>query len=231
MNMNTKGKSMLVVEDDDKIRTLIKLYLEREGYEVLEARDGEEALAVFKKFDPCILILDLMLPKFNGEIFCQNIRENMRSDIPIIMLTAKNDEASCIQGFKMGADDYITKPFRPMELVARVEAVLRRTSQRCGKISYRGLIIKPLRREVYYQGEPICLTQHEFRLLYFLMKHPNQILTRDQILAELYPNNEKVVIERTVDVHVGKLREKLQLHGGNNLISTIRGIGFRFEAF
>ena len=97
--MNTKGKSMLVVEDDDKIRTLIKIYLEREGYEVLEAKDGEEALAVFKKFDPCILILDLMLPKLNGEIFCRNIRENMKSDIPIIMLTAKNDEASCIQGF------------------------------------------------------------------------------------------------------------------------------------
>lgn len=229
--MNTKGKSMLIVEDDDKIRTLIKSYLEREGYEVLEAKDGEQALSIFKKFDPCILILDLMLPELNGEIFCRNIRENMKSDIPIIMLTEKDDEASCIQGFKMGADDYITKPFRPMELVVRVEAVLRRTVQRCGKINYRGLIIKPLRKEVYYQGEPIYLTQHEFRLLYFLMKHPNQILTRDQILAELYPNGEKVVIERTVDVHVGKLRGKLHLYGGENLISTIRGMGFRFEAF
>jgi DNA-binding response OmpR family regulator len=229
--MNTKGKSMLVVEDEEKIRTLIKIYLEKEGYEVLEAQDGEEALAVFKKFDPCIVILDLMLPKLDGEIVCQTIRGDMKSEVPIIMLTAKNDEASCIKGLKMGADDYITKPFRPLELVARIETVLRRTAQRCGKITYRGLIIKPLRREVYYQGEPICLTQHEFRLLYFLMRNPNQILTRDQILEELYPNNEKVVIERTIDVHIGKLREKINFNGEAGFITTIRGMGFRFEAF
>jgi DNA-binding response OmpR family regulator len=188
-------------------------------------------LAVFKKFAPCIVILELMLPKLSGEMVCQKIRVEMKSDIPIIMLTAKNDEDSCIKGLKMGADDYITKPFRPLELVARIEAVLRRTAQRCGKISYRGLIIKPLRREVYYQGEPICLTQHEFRLLYFLMRNPNKILTRDQILNELYPNNEKVVIERTIDVHIGKLREKINFNGEDGFISTVRGMGFRFEAF
>ena len=229
--MNTKGKSVLIVEDDAKIRQLVKVYLEREGYETLEAEDGEDALEKFKQFDPCLIILDLMLPGLSGEEVCSTIRTDLKSNVPIIMLTAKVEETERIQGLKMGADDYVTKPFSPQELVTRVEAVLRRTAQRCSKITYRGLTLKPLRGEIHYKGASIGLTHHEFRLLYFLMRHPNQILTREQIVEELYPHQEKIVIERTVDVHVGKLREKLKYDGDSEMIETVRGMGYRFVAF
>ncbi|RXT07934.1 response regulator [Ammoniphilus sp. CFH 90114] len=229
--MNTKGKSILIVEDDYKIRKLIKLYLEKEGYEVFEAVDGEEALQTFNELDPCFIILDLMLPKVSGEEVCQNLRSEYKAEVPIIMLTAKVDEEEKIKGLKMGADDYVTKPFSPAELVARVESVLRRTGHRCSKITYRGITVKPLRGEVHYRGKPIALTQHEYKLLYFFMRHPNQILTREQLLDELYPNQEKIVIERTIDVHVGKLREKVKYDGEQELIETVRGMGYRFAAY
>ncbi|KJR46747.1 Phosphate regulon transcriptional regulatory protein PhoB (SphR) [Desulfosporosinus sp. I2] len=229
--MNTKGKSVLIVEDDAKIRQLVKVYLEREGYEALEAENGEDALGKFKQFDPCFVILDLMLPRLSGEEVCTTIRTDLKSNVPIIMLTAKVEEIERIQGLRMGADDYVTKPFSPQELVTRVEAVLRRTAQRCSKITYRGLTLKPLRGEIHYKGEPIVVTHHEFRLMYFLMRHPNQILTREQIVEELYPNQEKIVTERTVDVHIGKLREKLNYDGDSEIIETIRGMGYRFVAF
>lgn len=229
--MIAEGTGILVVEDDVKIRKLIVLYLEKEGYEVIEAGDGEEALVAFKKNDPCLVILDLMLPKISGEEVCKSIRGDLKEGIPIIMLTAKVEENNRIEGLKSGADDYVTKPFSPGELVARVESILRRTGQRCSKLTYRGVTIKQLRGEVHYNGETIQLTQHEFRLLYFLMVHPNQILTREQIIDELYPNNEKVVTERSIDVHIGRLREKLIWDGDNALIETIRGMGYRFVAF
>lgn len=229
--MNTKGKSILIVEDDNKIRNLIKIYLQKAGYETFEAREGEEALDAFIEHDPCFIILDLMLPKINGEEICKIIREDKKSDVPIIMLTAKVDEQDRVGGLQLGADDYVTKPFSLAELVARVETVLRRTAHRCSKITYRGLTIKPLRGEVHYKGSLISLTQHEFRLLYFLMRHPNQILTREQIIDELYPNYERIVTERTIDVHVGKLREKLRYDGDDDIIETVRGMGFRFVAY
>ncbi|GIP32524.1 response regulator transcription factor [Paenibacillus sp. J2TS4] len=227
-----KGKTILIVEDDAKIRQLLKIYLEKEGYEVLEAADGSEGMQLFEQLDPCFVIMDLMIPHKSGEELCQWIRSEMKSDIPVIMLTAKVDEADRIQGLQMGADDYITKPFSPQEVVVRVETVLRRTANRCSKISYRGLTLKPLRGEVKLNGELIALTIHEFKLLYFLMRHPNQILTRDQILQELYPNVERSVIDRTVDVHISKLREKIEaIEGAPRFIETIRGMGYRFDAF
>lgn len=155
----------------------------------------------------------------------------MKSDIPIIMLTAKVDESDRIKGLQMGADDYITKPFSPQEVVARVDTVLRRTVNRCNKISFKGLTIKPLRGEVKFNGTIIPLTQHEFKLLYYFMRHPNQILTREQILQELYPNEEKTVIDHSVDVHVGKLREKIETSSEvPQFFETIRGMGYRFVA-
>lgn len=227
-----KGKTILIVEDDAKIRQLLKIYLEKEGYEILLAADGAEGMKLFEKLDPCFVIMDLMLPHKSGEELCQWIRSDMKSDIPIIMLTAKVDEADRIQGLQLGADDYITKPFSPREVVARVETVLRRTANRCSKISYRGLTLKPHRGEVKFNGELIPLTVHEFKLLYFLMRHPNQILSREQILQELYPNEERSVIDRTVDVHISKLREKLEAMGGApRFIETIRGMGYRFNAY
>lgn len=223
------GKNILIVEDEPKIRKLLKLYLEKEGYEVLEAANGEEGKEAFLKFDPCFVITDLMMPKLSGEELCQWIRQELRSDIPLIMLTAKVTEKERIEGLQMGADDYITKPFSPHEVVIRVNTVLRRTLNRCSKISYRGLTIKPLRGEVKYNGEIIPLTAHEFKLLYYFMRHPNQILTREQILGELYPNEEKSVIDRTVDVHVGKLREKIESSNeAPCFFETIRGMGYRF---
>lgn len=229
--MNTKGKSILIVEDDHKIRKLVRLYLEKEGYEVFEADDGNEAIEAFRRFDPCFIILDLMLPHISGEDVCQSLRSDFKAEVPIIMLSAKVDEEERIKGLKMGADDYVTKPFSPAELVARVESVLRRTGHRCGKITYRGLTLKPLRGEVHYRGDIISLTQHEFKLLQFFMGHPNQILSREQIIDVLYPRQEKIVTERTIDVHVGKLREKLKYDGDQELIETVRGMGYRFAAY
>jgi DNA-binding response OmpR family regulator len=229
--MEPKGKTILIVEDDSKIRKLIKIYLENAGYEVWEAADGIEAQRIFMSYDPCFVIMDLMLPGKSGEDLCKWIRREMKSDVPMIMLTAKVDEQERIHGLQLGADDYITKPFSPQELVVRVETVLRRTAHRCSKISYKGLTIKLIRGEVKYKGELLTLTQHEFRLLHFFMKHPNQIVDREQILEQLYPNDEKLVIERTIDVHVSKLREKLRkMEGSPEFIETVRGMGYRFVA-
>ncbi|MEF2244646.1 MULTISPECIES: response regulator transcription factor [unclassified Paenibacillus] len=230
--MSLRGKTILVVEDDKKIRQLIKIYLEQAGFEIWETGDGLEAQQLFDAYDPCFIIMDLMLPGQSGEQLCTWIRGEQRSDVPIIMLTAKVDEQEKINGLQIGADDYVTKPFSPKELVARVETVLRRTAHRCSKISYRGLTVKPIRGEAKYNGVLIPLTQHEFRLLHYVMQHPNQIVTREQILEQLYPNDEKIVIERTVDVHVSKLREKLKLTEDTpEFIETIRGMGYRFVAF
>lgn len=229
--MNTQGKSILIVEDDAKIRNLVRAYLENAGYEVSEAADGIEAKKQFKQEDPCFVIIDLMLPKTSGEAVCQWIRRDMKSDVPIIMLTAKASEKDRIKGLQMGADDYVTKPFSLKELVVRVETVFRRTAQRCQKITFRGLTLKPLKREAHFKGTPLTLTHHEFKLLHFLMKHPNQILKRTQILDELYPHFDKVVTERTVDVHIGKLREKLRHVSEEEWIETVRGMGYRFIAY
>lgn len=227
-----KGKTILLIEDDQKIRHLVKIYLEKFGYEVLDTGDGLDGMRLFERFDPCFVIMDLMLPGLSGQELCRWMRSDVKSDVPIIMLTAKVDEQDRIHGLQLGADDYVTKPFSPQELVVRVETVLRRTAHRCSKISYKGLTLKPMRGEVKFQGEILALTQHEFRLLHYLMKHPNQIVTREQILEELYPNDEKLVIERTVDVHVSKLREKLKK--GTDVpefIETVRGMGYRFVAY
>nr|WP_206098807.1 response regulator transcription factor [Paenibacillus paeoniae] len=230
--MESRGKTILVVEDDPKIRRLIKIYLEKSGFDVVEAGDGIVGQQMYEKHDPFFVIMDLMLPRLSGEALCQWIRGDLRSDVPIIMLTAKVDEHERIKGLQLGADDYVTKPFSPQELVVRVETVLRRTPHPCSKISYKGLTVQPMRGEAKFNGELLLLTPHEFRLLHFLMRHPNQIVAREQILEELYPNDEKLVIERTVDVHVSKLREKIKrMQGSPEFIETIRGMGYRFVAF
>ncbi|WP_054949267.1 response regulator [Numidum massiliense] len=230
--MNTTGKSILVVEDDAKIRELIKVYLEQAGFEVIEAGDGREAKQLFQREDPCFVIIDLMLPETSGESVCEWIRTELKSDVPLMMVTAKVAEQDRVRGLQMGADDYMTKPFSPRELVARVETVLRRTAHRCNKLTYRGIVLKPQKREVKFHGHPVALTPHEFQLLHFFMRHPNQILTRSQLLDELYPHDDKVVSERTIDVHIGKVREKLgRIEAEVELIETVRGMGYRFVAY
>lgn len=230
--MNTLGKTILIVEDDARLRQLIKIGLENEGYEVWEAENGLDGRNLFDRYDPCFVITDLIMPGLSGEELTRWIREHAKSDVPIIMLSAKADEADRIRGLKLGADDYITKPFSLPELIVRVETVLRRTEHRCSKISYRGITLKPLKNEAKYEGQRIALTRHEFKLMYYLMRHPNQVLSREQILKELYPHDEKTVVLRTVDVHIGKLRDKLNsATADGGMIETIRGIGYRFHAF
>jgi DNA-binding response OmpR family regulator len=222
------GKTVLIVEDDPKIRNLVKIYLMKEGYEVSEAVDGMEAKEKIEQLDPCILILDLMLPGISGEEICRWVREDIKSMMPIIMLTAKASEKNKINGFKLGADDYVVKPFSPAELMVRVEAVLRRTASRCGKLSFTGLTLKPVKGEALIHGEPLDLTLFEFKLLHTFMKNPNQILTREQILDNIYENSEKIVSDRTIDVHIKNLREKLRKKTPKDYIQTVRGMGYKF---
>ncbi|RST77121.1 response regulator transcription factor [Siminovitchia acidinfaciens] len=230
LHKNLIGKSVLIVEDDPKIRNLVKIYLTREGYEVIEATNGLEAKEKIEEMDPCILILDLMLPGISGEEICRWVREEYKSMMPIIMLTAKVSEKDRIKGFKLGADDYVVKPFSPGELMVRIEAVLRRTASRCGKLSFIGFTIKPAKGEALINGEQLELTHFEFKLLHIFMQHPDQILSREQILSFIYENNEKAVSDRTIDVHIKNLREKIKDKTPKDYIQTVRGMGYKFVA-
>jgi DNA-binding response OmpR family regulator len=227
---NLIGKSVLIVEDDPKIRNLVKIYLKKDGYEVTEAVNGVEAKEKIEELDPCILILDLMLPGISGEEICRWVREDLKSMMPIIMLTAKASEKDRIKGFHLGADDYVVKPFSPAELMVRIEAVLRRTASRCGKLSFTGFTIKPAKREAWIDGEQLELTHFEFKLLHTFMQHPNQVLSREQILTFIYENNEKAVTDRTIDVHIRNLRGKIKEKTPKDYIQTVRGMGYKFVA-
>ncbi|MEH7439479.1 response regulator transcription factor [Neobacillus drentensis] len=229
--MNQKsliGKSVLIVEDDPKIRNLVKIYLKKDGYEVTEAVNGVEAKEKIEDLDPCILLLDLMLPGISGEEICRWVREDLKSMMPIIMLTAKASEKDRIKGFHLGADDYVVKPFSPAELMVRIEAVLRRTASRCGKLSFTGFTIKPAKGEAWIDGEQLELTHFEFKLLHTFMQHPNQVLSREQILTFIYENNEKAVTDRTIDVHIRNLRGKIKEKTPKDYIQTVRGMGYKF---
>ncbi|WP_107943231.1 response regulator transcription factor [Metasolibacillus fluoroglycofenilyticus] len=222
-------QKILVVEDDQMIRNLIKIYLQKEGYEVVEATDGEMAKHVFLTEHPCLIILDLMLPKISGEQLCEWIKEQERNEVSIIMLSAKVQTADKIHGLRLGADGYITKPFDPEELLAHVEAILRRTGQFCQKISYGGLCIKPRKGEVVLYNQKIHLTKHEFQLLYYFMENPNIVIPRENLLEHLYPHLEKEVMERTIDAHIKKLREKIEENSSKpKRIQTVRGMGYKF---
>lgn len=227
---NLIGKSVLIVEDDPKIRNLVKIYLKKDGYEVTEAVNGVEAKEKIDELDPCILILDLMLPGISGEEICRWVREDLKSMMPIIMLTAKASEKDRIKGFHLGADDYVVKPFSPAELMVRIEAVLRRTASRCGKLSFTGFTIKPAKGEAWIGGEQLELTHFEFKLLHTFMQHPNQVLSREQILTYIYENNEKAVTDRTIDVHIRNLRGKIKEKTPKDYIQTVRGMGYKFVA-
>lgn len=230
--MNQRGKSILVVEDDIQVRTRIKQDLEEAGFQVLEAESYKQAQHHFLRYDPCFVMIEAMIQGKRGFELCNWIRTRQKSEIPIMIVTQLADKEELVRGLRMGADDYVTKPFHSEELIVRVETVLRRTAHRCNKLTYREITVKPLKGEVKYKGEVIQLTLHEFKLLYYLMRHPNQILSRIQILDELYPNDHKIVSERTIDVHILKLREKFKDHlKDQELIETVRGVGYRFIAY
>lgn len=220
---------VLVVEDDPMIRNLVKIYLEKNDYLVVEAGDGEEAKDKFIENHPCLIILDLMLPKVSGEEFCEWVRNQENRDVSIIMLSAKARVDDKIAGLKMGADTYITKPFDPNELIAHVEAVLRRTGQYCQKIVHAGLAIMPRKGEVVLYDQPIELTKHEFNLLYYLMQHPNIVFSREQLVRQIYPTDEQTILDRTIDAHVKKIREKIEdIPSQPQRIQTVRGMGYKF---
>lgn len=220
---------ILVVEDDKMIRNLVKIYLEKDGYDVIEAADGEEAKTSFLTHHPCLIILDLMLPKLNGEEFCKWVKEQAANEVSIIMLSAKAKIEDKINGLTIGADDYMTKPFDPDELLAHVDAVLRRTGQFCQKVTYDGLCIKPRKGEVLLFDKELQLTKHEFNLLYYLMKNPNIVLSREDLINQLYPNVDKTVLDRTIDAHIKKLRSKIEKSPSlPKRIQTVRGMGYKF---
>ncbi len=235
--MENHKEKILVVDDEVSIRRILENRLSIIGYTVVTASDGEEALAVYKKELPNLIILDIMMPKLDGYGVCQEIRKD--SDIPIIMLTALGDVADRITGLELGADDYVVKPFSPKELEARIKAILRRvdrislhsTALPSGIISMGGIKIDTNRRQVYKQNEKIRLTGMEFSLLELLMSKSGEAFSRASILQEVWGYTpERHVDTRVVDVHISRLRSKLEEDPSNpDLILTARGTGYLFQ--
>jgi len=222
---------ILVVEDDKKTASLVALYLEREGFQTVIAYDGQQALELAQRHSPIFVILDLMLPSVDGWEVCRQLRKS--SDVPILILSAREEEVDRVSGLTLGADDYMVKPFSPRELVARVKAILRRgrfsTTQNKKLLSYEGLVLDQEKRKVSLNDRLIILTPHEFSLLQTLMASPGKVFTRDELLTRLYPKHEAIVIDRVVDVHIGKLRQKIERDPSNpQFILTVRGIGYTF---
>jgi two-component system alkaline phosphatase synthesis response regulator PhoP len=221
------GETILVVDDEANIRELARIYLEQEGYQVTMAATGTQALDLIGRQPPALVVLDLMLPEIDGWEVCRQVRATSR--LPIIMLTARDDDVDKIVGLELGADDYITKPFNPRELVARVRAVLRRSQatppspaeaiRQIGNLS-----IDPAAREVTVDGSPVALRAKEFELLLALVSHANKVLTRQQLLDQVW-GYDYYGETRTVDVHISHLRDKL---GHSDLqIETVWGVGYK----
>lgn len=230
----TAKQRILIVDDDNNIAELISLYLTRECYECRIVNDGESALREVPVFRPDLLLLDLMLPGIDGYQVCREIRQ--KSDLPIIMLSAKGEVFDKVLGLELGADDYIIKPFDSKELVARVKAVLRRfqsapaapAAPPAGKyVEYPDLTVNLTNYSVTYRGEPVEMPPKELELLYFLASSPNQVFTREQLLDHIW-GYEYLGDTRTVDVHIKRIREKI---GSNSswAINTVWGIGYKFE--
>jgi len=226
---NGRAHSILIVEDDQHTASLVVTYLEREGFAAVVARDGEEALRMAEEHRPDFIILDIMLPRMDGWEVCRRIRKT--SDVPILMLTAREEEIDRIMGLSLGADDYVVKPFSPRELVERVKAILRRTRpavKNTGLLAHRGLELDSEKHKVSLHGRLISLTTLEYKLLHALMRVPGRVFSRDELLNHFYDSGE-VVVDRVVDVHIGKLRQKIEEDPSRpRFIHTVRGFGYRF---
>ena len=219
---------ILVVDDEPKIVRLARDYLEKNGFRVVTAADGQSALTTARREKPDLVILDLMLPVIDGREVCRILRRE--SDVPIIMLTALSEEIDQVTGLEIGADDYITKPFSVRALVARVRALLRRTRgdvKAPSLIRVSGLEIDSEKYAVSFNGAPIKLTPNEFKLLVLLASRPNQTLTREQLLEDLHGTSSNV--DRSVDSHIKNLRKKLEIASGESMIETVYGIGYRLN--
>lgn len=224
--------NILVVEDEPAIQELIAVNLEHGGHHVIRAPDAERALDLVRSALPDLMLIDWMLPGMSGLSLARSLRRDPRTrEIPIILLTARAAEQDKVDGLEAGADDYITKPFSPRELVARIRAVLRRRAPQMtdDPVEARGLRIEPATRRVFGAGAPLALGPTEFRLLHYFMTHPERVHTRTQLLDQVW-GDHVFVEERTVDVHIRRLRKALTPSGHDALIETVRGTGYRFSA-
>lgn len=224
---------ILIIEDDKDIVELVRYNLEKEGFQMLACGDGASGLAQIKKSPPDLLVLDLMLPKLSGLEICKEIRrDNRLNRLPILMLTARGDEADRVVGLELGADDYVTKPFSPRELVARVKALLRRLewpTDEARAVTVGMLRIDPVSYRAESDGKQLSLSTLEFRLLYYLASRPNRVFSRDQLLDAVW-GSERFVTPRSVDVYVRRLREKVETNPEEpQHLKTVRGAGYIFE--
>jgi DNA-binding response OmpR family regulator len=221
----------LIVEDDRNTAALVATYLEREGFSTVVIHDGAQALESAASCKPVFVILDVMLPNLDGWQICQALRKG--SDVPVLMLTAREEEVDRVAGLAMGADDYVVKPFSPRELVERVKAILRRSRPSppfpAAILSFGGLELNPEKHRVNRDGKQVTLTTWEFKLLHVMMSSPGRVFSREELLSQCYQNSE-AVIDRVIDVHIGKLRQKIENDPARPaFIFTVRGHGYSFS--
>jgi len=223
---------VLVIDDDNNICELLRLYLEKEGYSVILSHDGEEAIVKFNALKPDIILLDIMLPGLDGWQVCREIRK--KSNVPIIMITAKAETFDKVLGLELGADDYIVKPFDTKEVIARIKAVYRRIGQTSSEtevkeVKYDKLVVNMTRYELKVDGKVLDTPPKELELLFYLASNPNRVYTRDQLLDEVW-GFEYYGDSRTIDVHIKRLREKLEGISDQWALKTVWGVGYKFEA-
>lgn len=221
-----QSQKILVVDDEEPIRELLKYNLQKAGFEVKTASDGEQALAIAKKFLPDVVLLDIMMPKMDGVETCRRLRDNPQLQKTfIIFLTARSEEYSEVAAFEVGADDYITKPIKPRALISRIQALFRRNQKRSPESVVAGdLVIDRASYTVKLNGKEISLPKKEFELLFFLAQNPNKVFSREELLQNIW-GSDVYVLARTVDVHIRKVREKI----GDDFITTVKGVGYKFS--
>lgn len=225
------AKRILLVEDEAPIRDMLKFVLEQSGYETIEAEDFNVALERIVEPYPDLILLDWMLPGGSGVQFAKKLKQHEYTrDIPIIMLTARGEEEDKVRGLEAGADDYVTKPFSPKELIARVKAVIRRVTPTSSEdvIEFQGLKLDPVSHRVTANETPLDMGPTEFKLLHFFMTHAERVYSREQLLDNVWGTNVYVE-DRTVDVHIRRLRKAISEFGHDNMIQTVRGAGYRFS--
>lgn len=224
--METKARKILIADDEPDILEILKYNLTNEGYEVITAKDGDEALEKARRIQPDLIVLDVMMPRKSGVEVCQLLRAQPAfKETLIIFLTALNDESTQVKGLETGADDYISKPVSPRVLLSRINALFRRVNKSDGKIlKIENIIIDPERFMVQVDGNDITLAKKEFELLYLLAIKPGRVFLRNEILNQVW-GNDVIVGDRTIDVHIRKIRQKL----GVDCITTVKGVGYKFE--
>lgn len=231
--MTNERERILIVDDEPSVVEVVSLYLKREGYEAFTAHNGRDALRLIREQQPTLVVLDLMLPEVDGLEIIRRLRDDYGEDVPVIVLSARRQETDRIYGLELGADDYVTKPFSPAELVARVNAVLRRSGKKSKgsaekPIEYEGLSVDPVSRVVKVRDELMELTATEFNLLWFMASHPNQVFSRDQLLENVWGFSE-YVDPSTVTVHIRRLREKIEPDASTpTWLLTVWGVGYKF---